>query len=72
MHKFTLTYEYFGSRVQKAGEVAERIDAYELLFNLLKQEGKPIELLARNSGGAMSYQESLERTRFRNARVSWH
>lgn len=72
MHSFTLTYEHFGSTLQKTGEVAERTDAYELLFNLLKEEGKPVELLATRSGGAMSYQESLERTRFRDARVVWH
>lgn len=71
MYRFELTYEHFGTSIQKTGEVLERTDAYELLFKLLEREGKPVALLVRNSGGDMGYQESLERTRHKDVRVNW-
>ena len=71
MHRYALTYEYFGETIHKNGESLEKIDEHELLFNLLEAEGKPVYMLVKNSGGPAGYKDSLERTKYRNVKIRW-
>ena len=66
MHKYELTYEHMNAPITKAGEAPERIDAHELLSEVLGLGGKAGQII-----GTKTLQESLERQRLTNVRVTW-
>ncbi|CAI8848393.1 Alcohol dehydrogenase [Pseudomonas sp. IT-P74] len=67
MHKYTLSYEHINTPKTKTGQAPERIDAHELLLELLGVGGKDGPIIF----GTKSLQESLELMKFKNVRVTW-
>lgn len=65
MHKYELTYEHMNAPQTIQGEAPERVDAHELLMNV-KLGGKGNQIV-----GTKSLEESLERMRLTNVRVTW-
>lgn len=65
MHKYELTYEHMNAPQAIQGEAPERVNAHELLMNL-KMGGKGMQIV-----GTKTLEESLERMRFTNVRVTW-
>jgi len=66
MHKYELTYEHMNAPVTKFGEAPERIDAHELLSEVLGLGGKGGQIW-----GSKTLQESLKLQRLTNVRVTW-
>ncbi|MGY3172417.1 hypothetical protein ACVWYU_001794 [Pseudomonas sp. TE12234] len=65
MHKYELNYERMNAPQTKAGEAPERIDAHELLLEVLGL-GRGGQIL-----GTKSLKESLELMQFTNVSVTW-
>lgn len=65
MHKYELTYEYMNVPETRSGEAPQRIDAHELLLDVLGL-GKGGQII-----GTSSLQESLALMRFTNVRINW-
>lgn len=65
MYKFELHYEHMNVPQMRSGESNERLDAHQLLQEVLGL-GKDGQII-----GTTSVRESLALMRFTNARVTW-